>query len=403
MNRRSQTSDAHQTTSGIDRRELMLGGGALMFLMACSSRSQPSRPATMATPRSRATSGRRRLGELEVSPIGLGCMNLAWGFGPPIDRQDAIKLIRAAYDRGVTLFDSAEAYGPFLSEEIVGEALASVRDEVVIASKFGFDISPAGELRGLDSRPAHIRQVVEASLRRLRTDHIDLLYQHRVDPKVPIEDVAGTVKDLIKEGKARYFGLSEAGNATIRRAHAEQRVSALQNEYSIWTRDPEVEVLATCEDLGIGLVAWGPLGKGYLTGKLPATATFPKDDLRSTMPRFTREAMVANRPVIELIQRVAERKDATNAQVALAWLLARKPWIVPIPGTTKVGHLEEDLGALNVVLDASDMREIESGFAKVTLQGARSSEAVLELVDDGAKLGSSSKGERGVSPLRGGE
>ena len=270
----------------------------------------------------------------------------------------------------------------------------------MIASKFGFDISPAGELKGLDSRPEHIRHVVEASLRRLRTDHIDLLYQHRVDPNVPIEDVAGTVRDLIKEGKARYFGLSEAGDATIRRAHAEQRVSALQNEYSIWTRDPEVEVLATCEDLGIGLVAWGPLGKGYLTGKLPATATFPKNDLRSTMPRFTADAMVANRPVIELVQRIAQRKNATNAQVALAWLLARKPWIVPIPGTTKIGHLDEDLGALNIALDANDMREIEDGFSKITLQGARSSEAVMKLIDDGSKLGSSSKGGHGVSPLR---
>jgi len=384
----------------LDRRELMFGAAACLALAGCTSRAKPSAPTTAATPGTTATIGRRRLGELEVSALGLGCMNLAWGFGPPIDRQEAIKLIRAAYDRGVTYFDSAEAYGPFLSEEIVGEALESVRDKVVIASKFGFDISPAGELKGLDSRPEHIRHVVEASLRRLRTDHIDLLYQHRVDPNVPIEDVAGTVRDLIKEGKARYFGLSEAGDATIRRAHAEQRVSALQNEYSIWTRDPEVEVLATCEDLGIGLVAWGPLGKGYLTGKLPATATFPKNDLRSTMPRFTADAMVANRPVIELVQRIAQRKNATNAQVALAWLLARKPWIVPIPGTTKIGHLDEDLGALNIALDANDMREIEDGFSKITLQGARSSEAVMKLIDDGSKLGSSSKGGHGVSPLR---
>jgi aryl-alcohol dehydrogenase-like predicted oxidoreductase len=260
-------------------------------------------------------------------------MNVAWGFGPPIDRQDAVRLIRAAYERGVTLFDTAEAYGPFVSEELVGEALASVRDRVVIASKFGFDISPSGELRGLDSRPEHIRQVVEASLRRLRTDRIDLLYQHRVDPKVPIEDVAGTVKQLIQEGKVRHFGLSEAGGATIRRAHAEQPVTALQNEYSVWTRDPEFEVIPTCEEFGIGLVAWGPLGKGYLTGKIPASATFPKTDLRSTMPRFTPEAMAANRPVVELLERVARRKEAKPGQVALAWLLARKPWIVPIPGT----------------------------------------------------------------------
>lgn len=349
-----------------------------------------------------AASGRRRLGSLEVSPIGLGCMNLAWGFGPPIDRRDAIRLVRAAYDRGVTFFDTAEAYGPFLSEEIVGEALAPVRDRVVIASKFGFDIAPSGELRGLDSRPEHIREAVDASLRRLRTDRIELLYQHRVDPKVPIEDVAGTVKQLIQEGKVRHFGLSEAGGATIRRAHAEQPVTAVQNEYSVWTRDPEHEVVPTCEELGIGLVTWGPLGKGYLTGTIPASATFQKGlDLRATMPRFTPEAMAANRGVVELLERVGRRKEAKPGQIALAWLLARKPWIVPIPGTTKIGHLEEDLGALDVVLSAADVQEIDAGFATLTIQGARSSEAVLSLIDVGSKLGTSSKGGQGVSPLRG--
>jgi aryl-alcohol dehydrogenase-like predicted oxidoreductase len=322
-------------------------------------------------------------------------MNVAWGFGPPIDKRDAVKLIRHAYDRGVTYFDSAEVYGPFLSEEFVGEALASVRNKVVIASKFGFDIGPSGEIRGLNSRPEQIRKVVEASLKRLRTDRIDLLYQHRVDPTVPIEDVAGTVKDLIKEGKVLHFGLSEAGGATIRRAHKEQTVSAIQNEYSIWTRDPEGEVIPTCEELGIGLVAWGPLGKGYLTGTIPSSATFVKTDLRSTMPRLE-----ANRPVVNLIKRVAQRKGVKNSQIALAWLLARKPWIVPIPGTTKMNHLDEDVDAANIKLSEADMQEIESGFAKLTIQGARSSAAVLALIDVGARLGTSSKGTYGISPLR---
>ncbi|MCE5307971.1 MAG: aldo/keto reductase [Acidobacteriales bacterium] len=346
---------------------------------------------------------KRRFGTLEVSAMGLGCMNVAWGFGPPVDRKDAIRLIRAAYDRGVTLFDTAEVYGPFLSEELVGEALVSVRNRVFIASKFGFDISPSGEIGGLNSRPEHIRQVVDASLRRLRTNHLDLLYQHRVDPKVPIEDVAGTVKDLIKAGKVRNFGLSEAGDATIRRAHAEQPVAALQNEYSLWTRDPENEVIETCEKLGIALVTWGPLGKGYLTGRIPASATFARNDLRSTMPRFTPEAMAANRSVVELLERVGRPKKALPGQIALAWLLARKPWIIPIPGTTKVPHLEENLGAMDVVLDDKDMRDLETGFAALKIQGARSSDAVLGLVDDGARLGTSSKGGHGKSPLRTGK
>jgi aryl-alcohol dehydrogenase-like predicted oxidoreductase len=286
-------------------------------------------------------------------------------------------------------------YGPFLSEEFVGEALASVRNKVVIASKFGFDIGPAGEIRGLNNRPEQIRKVVEASLKRLRTDRNDLLYQHRVDPKVPIEDVAGTVKDLIKEGKVLHFGLSEAGGATIRRAHKEQTVTAIQNEYSIWTRDPEGEVIPTCEELGIGLVAWGPLGKGYLAGTIPSSATFVKTDLRSTMPRFTHKAMEANRPVVNLIERVARRKGVKNSQIALAWLLARKPWIVPIPGTTKINHLDEDIDAVDNRLSEADVQEIETGFAKLTIQGARSSAAVLALIDVGARLGTSSKGGHG--------
>jgi aryl-alcohol dehydrogenase-like predicted oxidoreductase len=281
----------------------------------------------------------------------------------------------------------------------VGEALAPVRDKVVIASKFGFDIGPSGEIRGLNSRPEHIRNVVEASLKRLRTDRIDLLYQHRVDPKVPIEDVAGTVKQLIKEGKVLHFGLSEAGGATIRRAHAEQPVTAIQNEYSVWTRDPEPEVIPTCEELKIGLVPWGPLGKGYLTGTIPASATFLKTDLRSTMPRFTHEAMKANRPVIQLLERVAQRKGVKPGQVALAWLLARKPWIVPIPGTTRVNHLEEDIAAANIKLSEADMQEIEKDFSQLTIHGARSSQAVLALIDVGARIGTSSKGGHGISPL----
>ncbi len=349
----------------------------------------------------KSTLPRRRLGSLEVSAIGLGCMNLAWGFGPPMEKRKAIELIREAYERGVTYFDSAEAYGPFISEEYIGEALAPVRNQVVIASKFGFDIGPSGELRGLNSRPAHIRTVVEASLKRLRTSQLDLLYQHRVDPSVPIEDVAGTVKRLVDEGKVLHFGLSEAGDATIRRAYSELPVAALQNEYSIWSRDPEGEVLQTCEELGIGLVAWGPLGKGYLTGTIPSSATFQKGiDLRASMPRFTQEAMTANRPVVGLIERVAQRKEAKPSQIALAWLLARKPWIVPIPGTTKIAHLAENIAAATVQLSASDIQEIETGFAAIKIQGERSSEAVMALIDDGARAGTSSKGGHGTSPLR---
>jgi aryl-alcohol dehydrogenase-like predicted oxidoreductase len=327
-------------------------------------------------------------------------MNVAWAYGPPIDRQDAIRLIRAAYERGVTFFDTAEIYGPFLSEELVGEALAPVRDQVVIASKFGFDVTPAGERRGLNSRPEHIKQVTEASLRRLKTDRIDLWYQHRVDPNVPIEDVAGAVKDLIREGKVRHFGLSEAGGATIRRAHAVQPVTAVQNEYSVWTRDPEHEVLPTCEELGIGFVPWSPLGQGYLTGTItPSTQFDPESDLRAGFPRFTPEARRANRPVVELLQRVGRRKDATPGQVALAWLLARKPWIVPIPGTTKLNHMQENLGALEIQLTSADMKEIEDGFAAIHVQGARSSEQVLAWSDIGARLGTSSAGGHGMSPL----
>jgi len=349
---------------------------------------------------------KRTLGKsgLEVSALGFGCMNFAWAYGPPTDRQQAIKVIRAAHEHGVTFFDTAEVYGPFLSEELVGEALAPVRDSVVIATKFGFEVDfVTKERRGLNSQPDYIKRVAEGCLRRLRTDTIDLLYQHRVDPNVPIEDVAGAVKDLIQEGKVLHFGLSEAGGATIRRAHAVLPVTAVQNEYSVWTRDPEHEVLPTCEELGIGFVPWSPLGMGYLTGKITPSTTFdPVADLRASykFPRFTPEARRVNWPVVELLQRVGQRKDATPGQVALAWLLAKKPWIVPIPGTTKLNHLEENLGALNVLLSAQDVREIEEGFARIQVQGARAPEALLKAHDIGANLGTNSVGGHGLSALR---
>ncbi len=348
---------------------------------------------------------KRKLGKsgLEVSAMGLGCMNFAWAYGPPSDRQQAIKVIRAAYERGITFFDTAEVYGPFLSEEIVGEALAPIRDRVVIATKFGFEVDPVTkQRRGLNSRPDYIKKVAEASLKRLRTDVIDLFYQHRVDPTVPIEDVAGAVKDLIAEGKVSHFGLSEAGGATIRRAHAVLPVAAVQNEYSIWTRDPEHEVLPACEDLGIGFVPWSPLGMGYLTGTITSSTTFDAaTDLRAmlTFPRFTPDAIRANKTVIELLQRMGRRKEATPAQVALAWLLARKPWIVPIPGTTKLEHLEENLGALNVQLNEEDVKEIDDEFTSIHLQGARAPEELLKVHDFGANLGTSSDGGHGMSPL----
>ena len=344
---------------------------------------------------------KRTLGNsgLVVSALGLGCMNFYWAYGPPTSKQDAIRVIRAAVDRGVTFFDTAEIYGPFLSEETVGEALAPFRDQVVIATKFGFDITPAGQIRGLNSRPEHIKQAADASLRRLKTDRIDLLYQHRIDPQVPIEEVAGAVKDLIQEGKVRHFGLSEAGGATIRRAHGVQPVTAVQNEYSVWTRDPEQEVLPACEELGIGFVPWSPLGMGYLTGHITPSTTFGAGDLRAMFPRFTPEALQANRAIVDLLEHVGQRKDATPGQVALAWLLARWPWIVPIPGTTKLNHLEEDLGALAIELTVDDVKEIDEGFATIRMQGARTTDQLLAQTDIGAKLGSSSIGGHGLSPL----
>jgi aryl-alcohol dehydrogenase-like predicted oxidoreductase len=316
---------------------------------------------------------------LAVSAIGYGCMGLEAVYGPATNREEAVAIIRAAVDSGVTFFDTAEAYGPFTNEALVGEALGPVRDRVVIATKFGFGINPDGTRYGLDSRPEHIRGVVDAMLTRLKVATIDLLYQHRVDPNVPIEDVAGTVQQLIAQGKVRHFGLSEASAATIRRAHAVQRVTAVQSEYSLWTRDVEQNgVLAACEDLGIGFVPWGPLGAGFLTGKIDATTTFDAKDFRNAVPRFTPEARAANLALVDLLKRVAERKHATAAQLALAWLLARKPRIVPIPGTTKLHRLGENLGATDVRLTAEDLQEIESAAARIPIQGARLPEAVLK-------------------------
>src|SRR5205823_13121360 len=316
---------------------------------------------------------KRELGKsgLEVSAIGLGCMGMSFGYGPPKDKQEMISLIRAAVERGVTFFDTAEIYGPFTNEELVGEALAPMRKRVVIATKFGFKIGPKGEQMDVDSRPEHIKEVAKASLKRLKTDVIDLFYQHRVDPDVPIEDVAGAVKDLIREGKVKHFGLSEAGAQTIRRAHAVQAVTAVQSEYSLWTRGPEAEVLPTLEELGIGFVPYSPLGKGFLTGKMDESTTFDRSDFRNILPRFTPEARKANQALADLLGTIGERKKVTPAQIALAWLLAQKPWIVPIPGTTKLHRLDENVGAAAVELTAGDLREIDSAASKITVQGAR--------------------------------
>jgi len=315
----------------------------------------------------------RKLGQsgLEVSALGLGCMGMSYGYGPAADKQEMISLIRSAVDRGITFFDTAEAYGPYANEELVGEALAPVRDRVVIATKFGFGFGPKGEQTGMDSRPEHVREVAEASLKRLKTNRIDLFYQHRVDPNVPIEDVAGAVKDLIKEGKVRHFGLSEAGARTIRRAHAVQPVAALQSEYSLWWRRPETEVLPTLEALGIGFVPFSPLGKGFLTGKIDDKTTFDRSDFRNIVPRFTAEARKANQSLVDLLGTIAAQKRATPAQIALAWLLAQKPWIVPIPGTTKPARLEENIGAAAIKLTADDLRQIDGTLSQVTIQGAR--------------------------------
>lgn len=316
---------------------------------------------------------KRKLGNssLEVSALGLGCMGMNSGYGPAGDKQEMISLIRIAVERGVTFFDTAEVYGPFVNEELVGEALAPIREQVVIATKFGFKVDPKREQTGVDSRPEHIREVADASLRRLKVETIDLFYQHRVDPDVPIEDVAGTVKDLIQEGKVKHFGLSEAGVQTIRRAHAVQPITALQSEYSLWTRVPEAEVLPTLEELGIGFVPFSPLGRGFLTGKIDENTTFDSSDFRNTLPRFTPEARKANQALVDLLGRIAEGKNATPAQIALAWLLAQKPWIVPIPGTTKLHRLDENIGAVAIELTPDDLHEIDNAASMITVQGAR--------------------------------
>jgi aryl-alcohol dehydrogenase-like predicted oxidoreductase len=330
---------------------------------------------------------KRKLGNsnLEVSALGLGCMGLSFGYGPATDRQEAISLIRAAVERGVTFFDTAEIYGPLTNEELVGEALAPFRGQVVIATKFGFKPASEGETHwsALDSRPEHIKEVAEGSLRRLRVDAIDLYYQHRVDPDVPIEDVAGTVKDLIQEGKVKHFGLSEAGANTIRKAHAVHPVTAVQNQYSIWTREPEAEVLPVCEELGIGFVPWGPLGTGFLTGTIDPNTKFDSNtDLRANFPRFTPEAMKANMPVVEMLRNIAKKKNATPVQIALAWLLAQKPWIVPIPGMDKVEYIDDNLKSVDLELTAEDLQEIEVELSKINVQGARLDEGLLSMSED---------------------
>jgi aryl-alcohol dehydrogenase-like predicted oxidoreductase len=343
----------------------------------------------------------RKLGSLDVTEMGFGCMNLAWAYGPPMDEKRAIQLVRKAYESGVRFFDTAEVYGPFFSEKIVGEALAPFRKEVVVATKFGFNITPASETIGLTSRPENIRRVAEESLKRLKTDVIDLFYQHRVDPTVPIEDVAGTIAELVKEGKVKHFGLSEAGAATIRRAHAEFPVTAIQNEYSFWTRDSELEVLPVCEELGIGFVPWSPLGMGYLTGKITPDHRFAEEDLRTNakFPRFTKEALASNRPIVDILQRMAYNKGATAGQISLAWILARKPYMVPIPGTTKTGHLEENLGANKVELTPEDVQVLESEYSKAEVFGKRAPEDFIAQHDLGCNIGTSSVGTHGKSPL----
>jgi aryl-alcohol dehydrogenase-like predicted oxidoreductase len=328
---------------------------------------------------------KRKLGKsnLEVSAIGLGCMGMSFSYGPPKDKTEMISLLRAAVERGITFFDTAEVYGPYTNEELVGEALSPLRDRVVIATKFGFDLSGSDNrpgAAGLNSRPEHIKEAVEGSLKRLKTDVIDLYYQHRVDPDVPVEDVAGAVKELIQAGKVKHFGLSEAGAKTIRRAHAVQPVTALQSEYSLWFRDHEKEILPTVEELGIGFVAYSPLGKGFLTGKIDESTTLESTDFRSTLPRFTPEARKANRALVDLIGAIAARKKATPAQIALAWVLAQKPWIVPIPGTTRLHRLDENIGALAVELTPADLREIESAASKITVQGDRYPEKLMKMV-----------------------
>ena len=349
------------------------------------------------------TLSKRKLGSLDVTELGFGCMNIAWAYGNPPTKQDAVQLIRNAYEQGVRFFDTAEIYGPHISERTTGEALKSYRNEVVIASKIGFDINfeTAQMKGGLNSKPQHIKQAVDYMLKRLQTDYIDLLYQHRVDPEVPIEDVAGAMADLIKAGKIRHYGLSEAGAATIRRAHAEHPVTAVQNEYSFWTRDPEAEVIPVCEELGIGFVPWSPLGMGYLTGKVTPGYTFAEGDIRKNLnfPRFTKDALEKNKGIVALLQNVGARHDATSGQVALAWLLAQKPFIVPIPGTRLIPHMQENVGAAKVKLSADDMNELEKGFVSIGVFGDRAPENLKASHDIGTSIGTTSKGTNGKTPL----
>jgi len=396
----------NQKSKNLNRRDFLLksalGGTGLILGSSLLSSFTTKNTNNKENNLSKNSFKKRKLGSLGVTELGFGCMNIAWAYGPPTDKKKAIEIIRNAYESGITFFDTAEVYGPFYSEEMVGEALKPFRNELVIATKFGFEVDPVTkERRGLNSHPEYIKQNVERMLKRLQTDHIDLLYQHRVDPNVPIEDVAGTVADLVKEGKVKHFGLSEAGAATIRRAHAEFTVTAVQNEYSFWTRDPEHEVLPVCEELGIGFVAWSPLGMGYLTGKIKSDHKFDKTDLRfsATFPRFTKEAIIANQPIVDILQAMADKKGATPGQIDLAWLLARKPFIVPIPGTTNISHQQENFRAVEVELTAEDMQELETAFAKVKVFGNRAPESIAAVHDIGVNIGSSSIGTNGKSPL----
>lgn len=385
MGIRQQTSN-DPTRRALSRRDFLAGAAILATGMVAAPACGPSngpegieKPDTQGPRSAGAAMKTRKLGALVVSELGAGCMSISANYGPAADRAQGLQVIRAAHERGVTFFDTAEVYGPFTNEDLVGEALAPIRDRVIIASKFGFDL----EAGGLNSRPEHIKKAIDGSLKRLRTDRLDLYYQHRVDPRVPIEDVAGAVRELIRQGKVLHFGLSEASASTIRRAHAVQPVAAVQTEYSLWTRDPERNgVLQTCEELGVGFVPWGPLGEGYLTGTMDANTRFdPKTDLRAGFPRFSPENLAANAPVVDLLRKFAERMRATPAQIALAWLLAQKPWIVPIPGTRNMVHLEENLGGRDVNLTQADLRDFDVEFSKITVHGARMDEQNMRIVD----------------------
>lgn len=395
----SHPESAHELPEERRRHFLMTAGITIgASLLPGWAGAQTAAPAATGT----ISQSKRRLGKLEVSSLGFGSMNLTGTYAPAPDHRQAIALVQAAFDHGVTLFDTAETYGPFGAEELIGEALAPVRNQVVIATKIGYDVDPVTrEIRGLNSRPEHMRTAVEGCLKRLRTDVIDLLYIHRLDPQVPIEDVAGTVQDLIKQGKVKHFGLSEAGEATIRRAHAVQPLTAIQNEYSVWTRDPEHEVIPTCEELGIGFVSWSPLGEGYLTGTVTPDTVFTANDIRTTykLPRFTPEALRANHFFVEALQRIGKRYGATPGQVNLAWLHAKQPWIVRITGTTKLEHLKENLGAARLRLNQADVAELERSLSRLKVVGLRLPADVLQLSDDGAIEGTSSRGGHGKTPL----